>query len=373
MKFKNILIIILVSLSLQIQAQVTINSDVTPESFSIVQVEGDKSGVRLPRMTTSEMTALIPTLKADSRSIGLVVFNETVGVNRIEFFDGSDWIPLTGDISAVNGITSSGSVLELGGNMVNNTTTVDQKAFDLNFTHAASSTGEFNINSSKIKDGNIALVPGANFTVNTDAVNVTGGDITMDVEKLTVNTDAFVMENGGTTVKGTFSYPHTSLQEGYVLASDALGNAKWDGLRPFGTIVKGSLNDNKSFYYSLGEQDITTGQITLDPGRWIIFAKCTATANGNASFMYHWLKLVSYPNPNLTGGETHEVLSGINPELITGSTNTAYSCPNLVHFVDITAARTYRVKLGTSNDLSDKTTSAYGGSYFYAVRVDVAN
>lgn len=369
MKIKSILIVLSLLLSTQIQAQVTINSNKKPEPFSIVQVEGDKAGVRLPRMTSTQMTNIKTTLASDQQSVGLVVYNESD--NRIEFWDGTNWISLTGSISGDNAITTpaSTSVIELGGNLIKTPTEIDQKTFDMNFTHTAASTGEFNINSSKIKDGDVNIVPGTTFSVNNTAMNVTGGDITMSAEKFTVNTDAFTMESG-TTINGTFSYPHTSLQEGYVLASDASGNAEWDGLRPFGTIKKGSLNNNKSFYSTLGEQDITVDQLTLEPGRWIIFAKCTATANSNSSYMYHWLKLVSYTNPNLTG-EKFEVLSGINPELVTSGT--AYSCPNLVYFVDINVTTIYRIKLGTSNNLSDKTVGDYGGSYFYAVRVDVAN
>lgn len=375
---KYIYIIIFLFLSIQINAQITVNSGISPESFSTVQVEGSDKGVRLPRMTSTAMTNLKTSLTAtpDERAIGLVVYNETD--NKIQFWDGSDWSSLTSTFGVDNGLTLTGTTpkaMELGGTLTSNTE-IDQKTFNLDFKHTASSTGDFSINNSTIKDGVVGFNT-TDYKVNATDLIIGTTSTVMNASELTVNTksgsvttpEVFTINDTGTTINGTFNHSHSSLEEGYLLTSDASGNATWQGLRPFGTVKESSINNDVSFYTTLGEQVISNSDLLLEPGQWIIFAKCTAQANYSSTFMYHWLKLQSSTSSSFSSA-TQEVMSGINPELVTSGT--AYSCPNLVHFVDITTPTYYRLTLSTSNNLSDKTISGYGGSHFYAVRIDVA-
>ena len=376
MKLKVASIILFAFLVTEIYAQVTINSHIDPESFSIVQVESDTSGVRLPRMTAADMATLASTLITDTKAVGLAVYNETNKV--IEFWDGTNWIDLVG-IEAANGITATSSVVELGGNLTETATNINQQSFDLNFTHTAASAGEFNINSGalKVDDQEVSILPASNFTVNGTAMNVSGTNVTMNTNgaNVSVNSNAFQMADR-TVVTGTLSYPNVPYEEGDLLVSDASGNARWDGVRPFGSLKRGVLNDNITFGGLGGstQTNITTTPLVLEPGKWIIFAKCTTTSNYSTSNsnrgMFHWMRLDS------GGGTTSTspvASSGINPEIVGSNTNPIYSCPTLVHFVDIKVQTTYRIFMSTSNALSDKTTSTNGGSYFYAVRIDVAS
>lgn len=372
MKYKNILLCLFVFLATQAYAQVTINSGITPAAFSVVQVEGSDKGVRLPRMSAAEMLSIENTLKLDDKAIGLVVYNSSD--NTIQFWDGSKWVSLSDQVDAENGITYTPAtkVLELGGTLSKSSTTVDRGAYDLDFTHTASSTGEFSINNNKIKDGVVAL-NSEFYVMNGPYPRIYDSSVVLNTNNLTVNTEStgvYVFDEDGTSnINGKFRYNHSSLEEGYLLASDASGNATWKGLRPFGSVKEGTINNDVEFYTSKGEQIISNAPILLDAGQWMIFAKCTARANGSSAFMYHWLKLESSTTLNFAT-TVFEVISGVNPELVT--TGTAYSCPNLVHFVDIKTPTYYRVKLGTSNNLGDKTVPDNGGSYFYAVRIDVA-
>lgn len=370
----NILTLLFLLLSGHVFGQVTINSGDAPESFSTVQIEGVDKGLRLPRISATDMAGLEATLKLDTEAVGLVVYNETA--DRIEFWDGSAWIVLSSDVSiAANGINgTTAPIVELGGTMTEASTLIDQKTFDLNFTHTDSSTGEFNINNSKIKDGAVDL-NATNVNVNSGAMAVSGANISMNTEKLTVvanvnssDADVFTMDTR-TTITDTFRYTHSSLEEGHLLTSDASGNAKWEGLRPFGTIVRGELDDNVPFpLSSLSNKVISKEPLLLSPGKWMIFAKCTAQSSGSTTAMYHWLSLHSALTSNATDWN-FELTSGINPEL--SSASTVYSTPNFVHFVDILDPTYYRVAISTSNNNSDRTTSSYGGSYFYAIRIDV--
>ena len=381
MKLKAVSIILFVFLVTGVYAQVTINSHINPEAFSIVQVESDTSGVRLPRMTSAQMTALQATLTSDIRAKGLVVYNETD--KALSYWNGTSWTSLFSAL-ATNGITTTAlTTVELGGNLTEASTEIGQGSFDMNFTHTAGTSGEFNINGVKIDDDKINVVPGSSFTVNGSAMNVSGGAVSMNTNgaNFSANNTALQVTSSGTTVQGTLSYPHIPYDEGDLLTSDAAGNATWSGLRPFGSVVRGALNENGvNIQVTSGAAPtsvpITTIPLVLGPGKWIIFAKCTTMATYSTSVsasyrgMYHWMGLQSASSTSFSDPQ-FEASSGINPELSNTNNQVIYSCPSLVHFVDINTTRAFRVLMGTSNRLGDKTTSAYGGSYFYAIRIDI--
>jgi len=378
MKLKIASIILFAFLVTGAYAQVTINSHINPEVFSIVQVESDTSGVRLPRMTSAQMAALQPTLTTNARAQGLIVYNETD--KTLSYWNGTSWTTLFG-ASAENGITAAAlTTVELGGNLTKTSTEIGQGSFDMNFTHTVGTSGEFTINSNKIDDSEVSLLPASSFTVNGSAMNVTAGAVSMNTNgaNFSVNNTALQVTSSGTTVQGTLSYPHIPYDEGDLLASDAAGTATWAGIRPFGSLVRGVLNENSVNIQGAGTPtsvSITTTPIVLGPGKWVIFAKCTTTATYSTSSsvskgMYHWMGLQSAADTNFNSPQ-FETSSGINPELSNTNNQVIYSCPSLVHFVDINTTRAYRVLMGTSNRLNDRTTSAFGGSYFYAIRIDI--
>ena len=376
MKLKVAPIILSVFLATGSYAQVTINSHINPEPFSTVQVESDTSGVRLPRMTSSQMTALQTTLTSDTRANGLVVYNETD--KTLSYWNGTSWTSLFSAL-ATNGITTTAlTTVELGGNLTEVSTEIAQGLYDLNFTHSSGTSGEFNINGVKIDDDKISVVPGSSFTVNGSAMNVSGGAVSMNTggANFDANEGSLIVGNSNTLIQGSLTYPHPSLEEDYILTSDAAGNATWAGFRPFGALKRGTLNDNIRFDDG-SDKDITLTSLTLEPGKWIIFAKCTTTSTYRTTGttrrgMYHWLKLRSYTTAD-TGFSNPQVetTAGINPELSNTNNQVIYSCPSLVHFIDINTTRVYRILISTSNQLTDSTTSSYGGSYFYAIRIDI--
>ena len=80
-----------------LSAQVTIGSDEAPRGFSVLElISNDERGLRLPRMTTPQRTALedTPEFKAEAEraAMGLMIFNTTEGC--LEVWNGSDWISL---------------------------------------------------------------------------------------------------------------------------------------------------------------------------------------------------------------------------------------------------------------------------------------
>ena len=376
MKLKVASIILALFLAAGTYAQVTINSHVDPESFSVVQVESDTSGVRLPRMTSAQMAALQTTLTSDDRAKGLVVYNETDKV--LSYWDGASWASLFGTL-ATNGITAtSPTTIELGGNLTEASTQIAQGSYDLNFAHSPATSGELTISNVKIDDDKVSIAPGSTFSVNDPAMNVSGGAVSMNTEgaDFDANSGALIVRSARTLIQGSISYPHASREEDYILTSDAAGNASWAGLRPFGALKRGALNNSVRFDDG-SDKDITSTALTLEPGKWIIFAKCTTvstyrTSSSYKKGMYHWLKLRSYTTAD-TGFSNPQIetTSGINQELSTTNNQVIYSCPSLVHFIDINTTRVYRILISTSNTLGDSTTSSYGGSYFYAIRIDI--
>lgn len=367
-------------------SQVTIGSDIEPASFSLVQVEGSDGGVHLPRMTSGEMTTLGASMIGNSESQALVVYNTSD--NRMEFWDGSVWVPLTAtSISGSNGVTSVATPqgLKLGGDLTKSTE-IDMKDFNFSFKYNTNTTEQLSIGngSVKVKNDEVDLtIPAAGaFTVNTNALNVNSStrNIGMAAEKVTINQDLLTIEDAslpGVGVKGTLNYPHSSKGSGYLLVSDdANGNASWGAVRPMGTIETGTLNNSGTFSNG-SDRDLAapSGYLKLSPGQWMIFAKYTGRMTGFTSLMYMWLQL-EYTTTNPTGGGTINWTSlgrgGANPELITSGTY-IYCTPSYSRMVNITETTYYRVKAMTSNLAARNPTTVpdFGGSYFYAVRIDV--
>jgi len=375
-------------------SQITIGSDIEPASFSLVQVEGSDGGVHLPRMTSSEMTTLGASMIGNSESQALVVYNTSD--NRMEFWDGSAWVPLTAtSTSGSNAITSvvTPQGLKLGGDLTK-TTEIDMKDFNFSFKYNTGTSEQLSIGSVKVKNDEVDLtIPAAGtFTVNTNALNVNSStrNIGMAAEKITLNQDLLTIEDAsvaGTGVKGTLNYPHSSKGSGYLLVSDdANGNASWGAVRPMGTIETGTLSDN-TFFWQNNDQNITTKYLKLSPGQWMIFAKYTGRMVSAAALMYQWLQLEKTTTNPSSGTPSWTSLGrgGANPELITtGSTSTFLYCtPSYSRMVNITETTYYRVVAMTSNPRNTTSTNTttmqrntrtvpdFGGSYFYAVRIDV--
>jgi hypothetical protein len=77
------------------RAQVTIGSNVTPQSYSILELESSGTrGLRLPQLTTIERNNLTPTLEGNSAAQGLQIFNTST--ECVETWNGTKWIKQCG-------------------------------------------------------------------------------------------------------------------------------------------------------------------------------------------------------------------------------------------------------------------------------------
>ena len=77
----------------QLQAQVTIGSQKTPETFSILELISNKTrGLRLPQLNATERNTLTPALASKQEAKGLVIFNTTT--NCVNVWNGSQWIDI---------------------------------------------------------------------------------------------------------------------------------------------------------------------------------------------------------------------------------------------------------------------------------------
>jgi len=91
-------IIIILFFALPAKAQVTIGKDAIPHSFSLLELRADKvnGGLRLPQLTTDQITAIGATLLGNPSDAldakGLVVYDTSL--DCLDFWNGATWISL---------------------------------------------------------------------------------------------------------------------------------------------------------------------------------------------------------------------------------------------------------------------------------------
>jgi len=154
---------------LSLQAQVTVGSDNPPAKAALLEVKTqepnadnvttDKGGLLLPRVQLQMLNSLLPFLPDSEltaqgqKHAGLMVYNvKPVTAQNIEkgvyVWDGIKWVRsesgATATVDADNGLTWTGSKVQLGGNL-NKNTTVDQSSWDMLFS--TGSSGRFSVNS----------------------------------------------------------------------------------------------------------------------------------------------------------------------------------------------------------------------------------
>ena len=108
-------IIIILFFALPTKAQVTIGKDSIPHSFSLLELRADKvnGGLRLPQLTTDQITAIGATLLGNSGDAlaakGLVVCDTSL--DCLDFWNGATWISLCANALPPIQITSYDPVL----------------------------------------------------------------------------------------------------------------------------------------------------------------------------------------------------------------------------------------------------------------------
>lgn len=349
-----------------LHAQVTIGANAEPEKFSILQLEnaaGTEKGFRLPRLSQAQCQTLKNAVAGKQPANGLVVYN--TDTNTIQYWNGTDWIPIDYkniEIEAENGVKFRNSTnpyggIELGGDLNNTTgTTVNMGTNSLGFPVPASNPGStFTISSS------------SDFIVTNEKVGI--GTSSPNV-KLEVNSTT----GGALRISGSGEAPD------YLLTSDALGNATWQPLKPLSSVVMGTIYDNFSFNKSQGQPDPKiSDNMTLGKGKWLIMGKFTATRTTKDTASKVLYTYVALKYRNASNQEVTATIVGSLPEQDAyGSSNLLYSTPQFFYYVELDSPRTFYITAGTSasespHNTDNRTTTEYGGSHFYALRIDNKN
>ena len=342
-------------------AQVTIGSLNPPADFSALQLEGTNGGLRLPQVSqTNENLIGVSSPKAT----GLILYN--TNTNWVDYWNGLRWSPVPGELTARNGLRVDGSTVKLGGSLIKNTT-INLNGKSLNFS---ANPGTFRINSNvlQITNRNVTLQP-AKFSVNTNNFSVTGGNISAapsaGTGTVTVTQSAsnkVTVNNQNVRVDGPMTYVDGRQANGRVLVASPTGVAHWADLIPNSAIVNGVLSGSNiginTGSSSLGNPvNITTTELVLTPGKWIIFVNFLVTA-GSGSRRYIWLYLYSGPSAS----ETLVTMSGTPPSL----TSPYQAYPTMTYLVDVTTTTNFRLKCGTMNSANYTASSS---NIFKAIQI----
>jgi len=355
--FTTIIIIFCVAFSLNtnnLYSQITVGAATAPKDFSILQLEQveKERGIRLPRLNQTQCDNLKNAVNGQTPAAGLVVYNTST--NNIQYWNGSsDWIVLDYkkiEIVGENGvkeISRSSGGLQLGGDL-NNSTTINLGTHSLYFPITANK--QF-------------VVSSANDFVVTSTGNIGIGKSTPDpTVKMDVNKGS---ETYGLRISNSGEAPD------YLLTSDDNGNGTWQPLKPLSSIVSGNIYPDRSFDKTSGSDITISDDLTLSRGKWLIMGKITATRSG-VNNMYTYITL-RYRD----GGSSHTAtIVGSLPEQTLYSGSYCYATPQFFYYVELDDPRTFYVTAGSSSSdhsFINKTSSDYGGSYFYALRIDNKN
>ena len=98
MKMKNfflpLLLAAMISVPAHLGAQITIGSGEAPQSFSVLELISNQSGLRLPQMTRSERNIMTETdefqAEKTGKAMGLMIFNTTT--QCVETWNGDRWV-----------------------------------------------------------------------------------------------------------------------------------------------------------------------------------------------------------------------------------------------------------------------------------------
>ena len=348
-------------------AQVTIGDGVSPASYSILQIEG-VGGIRLPKFTQAEKDQLEATFTSSTEGVVIYFDGGAPDNSYFQFWDGTQWISMkyiNNVVNAENRITdtkvATGDIVSvnygLGGSLIEDTKlkqiTAPSEIALLKFDPA--SGGRFTVMDN-------ALV------VTDDAVGI-GTSVPEDV----------VLEVAGEEGEA-FRYQATNPKEGYVLVSDAIGNASWADITPNirekEAAIKNAVNIGST---SISSTVAVSEELFLEKGIWLIMARYVArTVNrfGLSSYAEAawgenaWLILKN----NKSGTSEEIVRVGQLPQLMDRYITTT---PQLVYILNVKEDGTYVVHgaMKTNTRGVDSvtgtipTSTAYGNSYFKAIQL----
>lgn len=373
-----------------LQAQVAIGNDTPPEKFAILQIDGEKQGLRLTRLGTTARNNLPVT----SDAAGLVIYN--TDTKQVEFYDGSKWRGFANAAYPTNAVTTNAVTgnLELGGKLTKDTeinlnnNSLDIKTGSVNnviINNDDLSVNDINItsnvNSFAIKDGSsndvFKIEKQANNKnhLNASAVNFNIGNV------LKINNDTRTV-----SVTGGLTYPHSSRGDGKVLISDADGNTSWKSMvsstqtKAFRITKTEGKSDPISLgsYLSTSNFEPITDTLHLHPGKWFI---------SGTIYLYTYNVDTRSPNTKSTmiklsdNSGTTLYLAAEQPEAKnagTGANTNSYTAISIRHVINVPQGNKAIVKLEAKAELSNTymirdlswLTGSGKGSTFHAIRVN---
>lgn len=290
-RISSLMVLFLIATSNFIYGQVTIGSNIEPTEASILDIKSQApdinnqtstiGGIVMPRVKLVKLNTLQPFIEntdpdielLKKTHIGLMVYNlnQTTPFSQgLYIWDGAKWIRQNSEgstvLSVTNGLTLSGSDVKLGGTL-NESTTIDQSTFNLNFS--TGNTGIWRVNDSDFYidgNGNVGIGT-ATPAVSLDVNGNTSGDGKISVMGNTTLKDKM-------TIDGSFSYNNSAQEGKYLMSIDNDGNAQWvdittsDEAIITGTAIGGgnitTPSNNTTAYIS------SNHYINLTPGRWLV-------------------------------------------------------------------------------------------------------
>ena len=350
-----------------LNAQVTIGNPNKPESYSTLQLEDGKGGLRLPRYLNdaerdSKLTSQLrddATGKSKPSATGLVIYN--LGSNRAEFWDSTadsgagSWFALHSggafSVASNNGLTTTGgTTVKLGGKL---DTDVEIELKDqLNLT--ATDAGSLTIGTDKMVVKNNMV--GIGTTTPTRKVDV----VSPIVGK------AFRLVDGSEKITAQEN-PNWDK----VLTADANRKLSWKQLKDAIVKVEGTVTAN--VYAKATALNIAGEGITLKKGKWLVLTKVLFI--GNTSGFYAWVSLTQYNKATNTLGSSINS-TGMSSQNLSGQ---YYTVAPMTYLLNVTEDdTTYTLAASTSSTYGVTTQSSFlingsqfGQSYFYAIRLGV--
>lgn len=371
-------------------AQVTAGSNKVPASFSVLQLDGTTGGLRLPQISNKSLININASSSAARKLLarGLTIYDTNTG--WVEYWNGTDWAPVSQSLPVTNGIKEYTNYIGLGGNLAEDTP-INLKTFNLNLK-TNSATGKFIVNTNvlQIDNRNIRFQP-SRFSVNTNLLSVTSDAITLNpyvggtgiytLKSLkTDETDtgnSIVVTNNNVQVNGDLSYRDNGdnpVTVGHAMVSMDNGDAYWAPLKPETSFKHGTFlssvniertTTNDTYYTNMTTTQITDTPLKLTPGKWMIFASYATTSTGTAAqnVNYVW----TYLYKQATSGGTKDLVTVMGkPTSSNDASRTTF--PNLVFVVDVTEETNFTLECGTRN-YSTSLSYAYDAPSFFAMSI----